>query len=138
MAVQDDVDAVLREALFLEEGDSLRLQPCKSPVWDTALTLRSLFVHQPEMIDATYAESLVPTRQRLLHSVEGLEGMIETSNDREYYSMLLAYVGRLLGERAIIERGLARMAIEAPDDPMVPLLKSLWLDGQPAPPRPHR
>ena len=30
------------EGLFIEEDDTLRLQPCKSPVWDTALTLRAL------------------------------------------------------------------------------------------------
>lgn len=29
--------------LIIEEGDSVRLQPCKSPVWDTAITLRALF-----------------------------------------------------------------------------------------------
>jgi squalene-hopene/tetraprenyl-beta-curcumene cyclase len=28
--------------LILEDGDSARLQPCKSPVWDTAITLRAL------------------------------------------------------------------------------------------------
>jgi len=28
--------------LVIEEGDTARLQPCKSPVWDTALTLRAL------------------------------------------------------------------------------------------------
>ena len=26
----------------IEEGDTVRLQPCKSPVWDTAITLRAL------------------------------------------------------------------------------------------------
>jgi squalene-hopene/tetraprenyl-beta-curcumene cyclase len=30
------------EGLFIEEDDTLRLQPCKSPVWDTALSLRAL------------------------------------------------------------------------------------------------
>ncbi|HWB01027.1 MAG TPA: prenyltransferase/squalene oxidase repeat-containing protein, partial [Pirellulales bacterium] len=30
------------EGLFLEEDDTLRLQPCKSPVWDTSITLRAL------------------------------------------------------------------------------------------------
>ncbi len=30
------------EGLFLEEADTIRLQPCKSPVWDTAITLRAL------------------------------------------------------------------------------------------------
>ncbi|HEV3003262.1 MAG TPA: prenyltransferase/squalene oxidase repeat-containing protein, partial [Pirellulales bacterium] len=28
--------------LLIEEGDTLRVQPCKSPVWDTAITLRAL------------------------------------------------------------------------------------------------
>src|SRR5262249_49333390 len=28
--------------LMIEEGDTLRLQPCFSPVWDTALTLNAL------------------------------------------------------------------------------------------------
>lgn len=28
--------------LILRDGDALRLQPCKSPVWDTAITLRAL------------------------------------------------------------------------------------------------
>ena len=30
------------EGLIIEEGDTIRLQPCKSPVWDTAITLRAL------------------------------------------------------------------------------------------------
>ncbi len=30
------------QALMIEEGAALRLQPCQSPVWDTALSLRAL------------------------------------------------------------------------------------------------
>lgn len=30
------------DELAIEEGDTARLQPCKSPVWDTAITLRAL------------------------------------------------------------------------------------------------
>ena len=30
------------DGLLIEEADTVRLQPCKSPVWDTALTLRAL------------------------------------------------------------------------------------------------
>ena len=30
------------EDLMIEEDDTLRLQPCFSPVWDTALTLNAL------------------------------------------------------------------------------------------------
>ncbi len=32
------------DALMIEEQDTIRLQPCKSPVWDTAIALRSLSV----------------------------------------------------------------------------------------------
>ncbi len=30
------------DGLLIEEGNKIRLQPCKSPVWDTAITLRGL------------------------------------------------------------------------------------------------
>ena len=30
------------DALMIEEGDTIRLQPCQSPVWDTAISLRAL------------------------------------------------------------------------------------------------
>ena len=30
------------DGLIIEEDDTVRLQPCKSPVWDTAITLRAL------------------------------------------------------------------------------------------------
>ncbi len=43
------------EGLVIEESDTLRLQPCKSPVWDTAITLRAL------------SDSGVPPSQREMH-----------------------------------------------------------------------
>ncbi len=30
------------DGLIIEDDDTARLQPCKSPVWDTAITLRAL------------------------------------------------------------------------------------------------
>lgn len=35
------------EQLLIEEAGTIRLQPCKSPVWDTAITLRSLASTSP-------------------------------------------------------------------------------------------
>jgi squalene-hopene/tetraprenyl-beta-curcumene cyclase len=40
------------DALMIEEGDTLRLQPCFSPVWDTALTLNALADAMPLVADA--------------------------------------------------------------------------------------
>jgi squalene-hopene/tetraprenyl-beta-curcumene cyclase len=42
------------EALIIEEDDTVRLQPCKSPVWDTAITLRAL-----SAVDDVAEDSLV-------------------------------------------------------------------------------
>jgi squalene-hopene/tetraprenyl-beta-curcumene cyclase len=46
------------DSLILEDpaGDSIRLQPCKSPVWDTAITLRAL--------EATGLERAAPEARR--------------------------------------------------------------------------
>ena len=44
------------EELMIAEGGTIRLQPCKSPVWDTALTLRSLASGQ--------SDKMTPVQQR--------------------------------------------------------------------------
>jgi squalene-hopene/tetraprenyl-beta-curcumene cyclase len=40
------------DALVLEDDHAARLQPCLSPVWDTAITLRSLAVSGSQLADA--------------------------------------------------------------------------------------
>ena len=44
------------EDLMIEDGDTLRIQPCFSPVWDTALTLIGL-------ADAGVPASAAPVRK---------------------------------------------------------------------------
>ena len=46
------------DALVLEDDRAARLQPCLSPVWDTALALRSLAVSQLPMNDARLARAI--------------------------------------------------------------------------------
>ncbi len=92
-----------------------------------SLTLRSLFSYQPEMIDAHYEPGLVPNEVRLKHAVAKLEQRLESIGDRTASAFMLAYVGCLLGDRQYIERGLAVMEKDSPDDPLLPLLKEVWL-----------
>ena len=92
-----------------------------------SLTLRSLFSYQPEMIDAHYEPGLVPNEVRLKHAVAKLQQRLESTGDRTASAFMLAYVGRLLGDRQYIERGLAVMEEDSPDDPLLPLLKEVWL-----------
>ena len=92
-----------------------------------SLTLRSLFSYQPEMIDARYEPGLVLNEVRLKQAVAKLQQRLESTGDRTASAFMLAYVGRLLGDRQYIERGLAVMEEDSPDDPLLPLLKEVWL-----------
>jgi hypothetical protein len=92
-----------------------------------SLTLQSLFRYQPEMIDAHYEEGLVPNRVRLLQARDMLADRLDETRDRASNGFLLAYIGRLLEDRAVVEQGLAAMEDAAPDNPLLRLLKELWL-----------
>ena len=46
------------DGLLIEEGETVRLQPCKSPVWDTAITLRALAASGLSSRDAAVAEGM--------------------------------------------------------------------------------
>jgi hypothetical protein len=91
-----------------------------------ALTVRGLFTHQPEMIDTRYHAALVPDATRLDRAVNTLRTRIAEA-DHASDALLLAYVGRLLDERPIIEEGVSALAAAAPDDPLLPLLQTIWL-----------
>ncbi len=96
-------------------------------------TLRVLFADHPEMIDVTWAEGLLPPREHLDAAVKALRLRLETPNDRASNAMLLAYLGRQMSDSALIAEGLAVLAAESADDPLVPLLRAVWLDGGSAP-----
>ena len=92
-----------------------------------SLTLQSLFRFQPEMIDVRYEEGLMPNRLRLLKAVDTLKGRLNETRDRLANGFLLAYIGHLLEDRALIEQGLAVMGDAEPGNLLLPLLKEIWL-----------
>jgi hypothetical protein len=97
-----------------------------------ALKLRSLFSFQPEMIDTRYAPGLVPSRARLLSAASSLEERVAIEDrDRAENALLLAYIGRLLGDDAIIRNGLDAMTTAKPDDTLAALLRQIWLPWLP-------
>ncbi|MBT8485972.1 MAG: hypothetical protein KJO43_10360 [Phycisphaerae bacterium] len=100
-----------------------------------ALTLRSLFTYQPEMIDVEYTPELVPSRPRLIRAIETITPRLEIERDRATNAFLYAYIGRLLDDAAAVRQGLSVMEMAAPDDPLLPLLKRIW---QPEPAAPGK
>lgn len=95
-----------------------------------SLTLQRLFVTNPEMIDVEYDESLLPSRVRLLQAVDELSERMEERRDRDSIAFLLAYIGKHLNDRDLVEQGMSVLREIRHDDPLVQLLDGVWLGDE--------
>lgn len=96
-----------------------------------ALRLHHLFVNQPEMIDVQFSPNLLPDRVRLNVITRTVRGLIaDEERDRGLLGFLLAYIGHQTSDRSLVEEGLAVMSENIPDDPLYPLLRSIWLSEE--------
>ena len=94
-----------------------------------ALSLRRLLSSYPEMIDVQYAPNLLPSKVRLNIAVRVIrDRMARQQRDRALLAFLLAYIGHQVDDRALIVEGLDAMAAAERDDPLLPLLRVVWLD----------
>ena len=93
-----------------------------------SLALQSLLSLQPEMIDVMYAKNLLPSRLDLVKAAVLITSRLDEKRDGGTYAFLLAYIGHQLGDREMIERGLAVFEErEGKNDPLVRLLNEIWL-----------
>lgn len=92
-----------------------------------ALTLRRLLTNHPEMIDVQYDQSLLPNRVRLKTVIDALQRRLPEQRDRASNAFLLAYIGHQLDDRSLVERGLAVMGEAGGDDPLLGVLREVWL-----------
>ena len=79
------------------------------------------------MIDVGWSESARPTRTRMLLAADDVRKMINRDPDGSNgLGLLIAYIGRQLGDRALIKEGLDFI-----EDPriisLVPQLREIWL-----------
>ena len=79
------------------------------------------------MIDVGWSESTRPTATRLILAADDVEKIIgRDPNGSTGLGIVVAYIGRQLGDRALIARGL-----DVIDDPrvvsLVPKLRGIWL-----------
>ena len=98
-----------------------------------SITLRKLFTQSPEMMDVTYAPEALPQTPRLIKALESARTRMGSNRDPADYGLLVAYIGRLLGDRAVIQEGLAKVTGTPSDDTLAALLRRLWIDPPPAP-----
>lgn len=92
-----------------------------------ANTLRRALSDHPELIDARYDVRLLPQEPRLQQIIEELEAELDDDRLGSASRLLLAYIGHHRRDRALIERGLKAMEADDADDPLLPVLRGVWL-----------
>ncbi|TVQ54887.1 MAG: hypothetical protein EA377_04540 [Phycisphaerales bacterium] len=97
-----------------------------------SVTLQRLLIDQPEMIDVRYGANLLPPQEHLDEMISELRLRQEQPRDKASASFLIAYLGHQFEDREMVESGMASLAEARPDDPLVPLLRAIWLDDDDA------
>lgn len=98
-------------------------------VRSAAGNLRRIFAEHPELIGVRYQANLMPSAERLEWVRQELEGMIERTN-RQEPALLLAYLGYQTNQDELVRYGLALGEARQPNDPLIGVLRRLWLDDQ--------
>jgi len=95
-----------------------------------AANLRRLIVDHPELIATRYSRNLLPSRDRARFLDGQLRKMIATGK-RPDAAIMLAYLGYQAGSQRIVRYGLAQAQAMSPQDPLLPLLRKVWVDREP-------
>ncbi|MCC6683002.1 MAG: hypothetical protein IT445_19045 [Phycisphaeraceae bacterium] len=95
----------------------------------SALNLRRLFERHPELIAARYEARLLPSAERLRWVQGELNQLIESPDSTDDPGIMMAYLGYQVQSRQLIRYGLAMAQSRDPRDPLLPVLRSIWLDA---------
>jgi hypothetical protein len=94
-----------------------------------ALTLRQLFIYNPEMIDARYAADLLPSGERLAVAAAKLRERVQAGAAGSGAGLVLAYIGRQTADEGMIREGIDAMLAADDRDPLATALSQVWLEG---------
>ncbi len=94
-----------------------------------AKSLRSVLAAHPELIAAKYDRPLVPGEQRLAVLRKKLTHQAKTYPKDVAAPLLLAYLSYQQGQAYATAAQLDALAQRSPNDPLVPLLRRVWLDA---------
>ncbi|QQE09926.1 hypothetical protein JD969_10380 [Planctomycetota bacterium] len=97
----------------------------------SAHNLRLLFERDPQMIAARYNPKLLPSPQRLQWVQGELTNMIKQGQGGPDPGLMLAYLGYQIDSKSLIRYGLAVIEQFSPTDPLLPVLRRIWLDEKP-------
>lgn len=95
-----------------------------------AFNLRGLFSDHPELIALRYDAELMPETERLRWLQNRLQKMIGEGDRGGDPGLVLAYLGYQLEAKPLVEFGLDHAQSKAPRDPLMPLLRRIWIKGE--------
>ncbi len=95
-----------------------------------AFNLRDLFANHPELIALRYDDKLMPQTERLRWLQNRLQKMIGEDIHGADPGLVLAYLGYQLEAKPLVEFGLNVAESKAPRDPLMPLLRKIWVEGK--------
>src|SRR6185295_13841887 len=87
-----------------------------------------LYIRHPEMITVRYQENLLIGPERLKWVRKQLDDMLTATKGYEA-GMVLAYLGYQYDNPLLIVYGLDQAQAVAPDEPLMPVLRKLWLNA---------
>ncbi len=96
-----------------------------------AYTLRRLFEQHPELIGVRYDARLLPPKKRLDY-IHGQIMQELRDAPRGETALALAYLGYQTNSTQITRYGLTIAETRSPQDPLLPLLRRIWLSEKPA------
>jgi len=93
-----------------------------------SLTMRRLFEQHPELIAAKYDARLLPGEERLRWVQTELSKLADRPESDPGFVM--AYLGYQINSRQLVRYGLALAQSHNPRDPLLPVVRQIWLDPQ--------
>ncbi len=92
------------------------------------MNLRSVFSQHPELIAARYDAKLLPPESRLQWVQQEIQAAISQNEGGKDAPLLLAYMGYQADSRQVVRYGLALAQSKSPRDPLLSVLREIWLD----------
>ena len=91
-----------------------------------ALTLQSLLAFQPELIDVTWGQDVLPDQESIDRAIAVLGSRLAEGTDLDRWGFLLAYIGHQRDRPDLIEEGLDAMRQGGADPAFVEVLSEIW------------
>ncbi len=131
-----DAEDYFRQALLLQPQAPLprvglvHAQIGAGMIRSAQLNLLQLLNQHPELIATRYQARLLASDDRLKSARQELEQMIE-STQQPQPAILLAYLGYQTNSPQLVKYALDIAAARAPRDPLVALLRQIWIEDHP-------